>query len=136
MSRAEIVTDPNLLEWTFSEIPAIEDVPPDAWLVVWDLPTGIMGLVHPWGNELNPMKWQHSSFPCCTDGCWFESRGEGRQNADGSVTIRENGVNLVQTRSVRKPVWWAWVCRGTPDKPHPHPTWRQVHGPLPERDWE
>lgn len=121
-----MITDPNLLHWVFQEIPAIEDVPNDAVIVVWG---PLVGLMHPWCNGLGSS--------CCVDGCWSESRGDSRYDPETkSYILRDKGVNLVQHRTVRKPVWWAWVRLGTPNKAHPHPTWRQVHGPLIERDWE
>lgn len=135
--ESRIVSDPTILDWTYSEIPGIEEVPSDAVIVVWDVPSNTFGLMMPWGDELNPTRWSHGTCHNCLDGCWSESRGEPKRAADGyGMIIRENGVNLVQHRLIRKPVWWAWVRRGTPGLVHPHPTWRQVHGPLDERDWE
>jgi hypothetical protein len=134
--RLTIVSDPRDLKWQFSEVPAIEDVPPDAFIMVWDV-NGSIGLLYPWGNDLNPTRWEGSGHSGCVDGCWSERRGEPKPASDGyGMILRENGVNLVQYRTVRKPVWWAWVKRGTEGLSHKHPTWREVHGPLQERDWE
>lgn len=131
-----VTEDPTTLIWQFSEVPEIEDVPNDAMIFVWDA-RGTVGLLSPWGDDLNPTRWSGNGYGGCVDGCWSESRGEPRFNPETmSYTIRENGVNLVQHRTVRKRVWWAWVKLGTPGNFHPHPTWRQVHGPLAERDWE
>lgn len=98
------------LFWMYGEIPPVEVVPPDCYLIVWNKLHGILGTIYPWGNELNPVRWYHATMPCNVDGVWYTAAGprEGR----------------------RTKVWWAWLDRGTTGLRHRHPTWREANGPI------
>lgn len=51
---------PLAAEWHQGEVPAVEDVPWDCVLVLWS--PGYIGLVFPWGDALNPLRWVNDGY--------------------------------------------------------------------------
>ena len=60
---------PQDLEWIEGDLPDVATVPKNSWYLVWIVGVESKELwtiltVHPWENELNPLRWcDSSSFP-------------------------------------------------------------------------
>jgi hypothetical protein len=57
-----LATDPRTLHWVFGSLPDVETVPFDRRILIWS--KEFVGLVLPWGDNLNPLRWcDDSGFP-------------------------------------------------------------------------
>lgn len=66
------MVDPRTLKWVEGPLPPVEEVPYDHVVILFEK-TGYIGVVCPWGNELNPLRWVGSNgFPY-----WGNSSPEG-----------------------------------------------------------
>lgn len=51
---------PLSVDWQQGKLPNVEDVPWDCRIVLWS--ESYIGLVFPWGNDLNPVRWSDDSY--------------------------------------------------------------------------
>lgn len=70
---------PQDLQWIEGDLPDVLSVPKDTWYLAWIVDIQSRKVVnveavHPWGNELNPIRWCSSSMPI--DGWMYTYEGK------------------------------------------------------------
>ena len=62
-----ILNHPNELKWNDGPLPLVEDVPYSSRILVWiTTPEGELmhlTIIHPWMDNLNPLRWCVNQFP-------------------------------------------------------------------------
>lgn len=59
-SAMKTISHPNNLEWLSEPLPNVQEIPKECWILVWivkDDKLSTIKLIHPWEDELNPLRW-------------------------------------------------------------------------------